>query len=239
MPLSQTQLLAFNAITCFVKDLNNEFGQRQHSLQLYCRLIEHMNLSQEAAIAKVTDGFVSFIGKNQLAIESRNVEGLTEDKVVYSDKVFILLKVLFMNADADTRGVMWKHLLTIYGLLYPNSQAKEILRNMNSEVKSAETALISDMVQKIVPHLNPEETNPMQAIMGLMSSGVFTELIGTMQKGMDDGSVNMNSLLGQVTSMFSQPDPTNRLISQPPRLPYSSTGSVGSAGSARDEEKRS
>lgn len=215
MPLSQTQLLAFNAITGFVKDLASEFGQRQHSLALYARLIEHMNLSQETAINKVVEGFISFIGKNQAAIETRDTEKLTSDKIAYSERVYVTLRPLFAQADADTRGVMWKHLLTIYGLLYPDSQAKDILRKMNSEVKSAETAMISDMVQKIVPHLNPDETNPMQAIMGLMSSGVFTDLIGTMQKGMDDGSVNMNSLLGQVTSMFAQPDPTARLITSP------------------------
>lgn len=213
MPLSQTQLLAFNAITGFVKDLASEFGQRQHSLALYARLIEHMNLSQESAINKVVEGFIGYIGKNQAAIESQDMEKLTAGKISYSERVYVTLKPLFNQADSETRAVMWKHLLTIYGLLYPNSQAKDILHKMNSEVKNAETAMISDMVQKIVPHLNPEETNPMQAIMGLMSSGVFTELIGTMQKGMDDGSVNIKSLLGQVTSMFDQADPTARLIS--------------------------
>jgi hypothetical protein len=213
MPLSQSQLLAFNAITGFSKDLASEFAQRQHSLALYARLIEHINLSQESAIIRVVEGFISYIGKNQTAIESRDVEKLTNEKIEYSERVFVLLKPLFKLADADTKEVMWKHILTIYGILYPDSQAKDILRKMNSEVKNAETAMISDMVQKIIPHLNPDETNPMQAIMGLMSSGVFTDLIGTMQKGMDNGSVNMNSLLGQVTTMFSQQDPTSRLIS--------------------------
>lgn len=212
MPLSQTQLLAFNAITGFTKDLASEFSQRQHSLALYARLIEHINLSQESAIIRVVDGFISYIGKNQVAIESRDVEKLSNEKIEYSARVFVLLKPLFLQADNDTKEVMWKHLLTIYGLLYPDSQAKDILRKMNSEVKNAETEMISNMVQKIVPHLNPDETNPMQAIMGLMSSGVFTELIGTMQKGMDDGSVNMNSLLGQVSTLFSQQDPTSKLI---------------------------
>jgi hypothetical protein len=219
MPLSQTQLLAFNAITCFIKDLSTEFGQFQHSLALYSRLIDHMNLSQESGIGKIVSGFIVYIGKNQVAIESRDFSALTTDKISYSEKVYLILRPLFEKADSDTRDVMWKHLLTIYGLLYPDSHAKDILRKMNSEVKSAETALISDMVQKIIPHLNPEETNPMQAIMGLMSSGVFTDLIGTMQRGMDDGSVNMNALLGQVTTMFSQPDPTARLISRIESVP--------------------
>jgi len=213
MPLSQTQLLVFNAITCFVKDLNVEFGQVQHSLALYARLIEHMNLSKEGAINKVIHSFTHFIGENQTAIEEREENKLQNDKIGYSEKAFICLKPLFRVAEADTKDVMWKHILTIYGILYPDSQAKEILRNMKSEVKSAENQLISDMVQKIVPHLDPEETNPMQAIMGLMTSGVFTELIGTMQKGMDNGNVNINSLMSQVSSMLGeQSDPTQKLL---------------------------
>lgn len=212
MPLSQTQLLVFNAVNSFVKDLNIEFGPQQHSLALYARLIEHMNLSKEKAITNVVQGFSTFIGNNQTAIETQNESELTSEKIVYSDKVFICIKPLFTTADSQSKDVIWKHLLTIYGILYPDSQAKEILRKMNSETKSPESVLISNMVQKIVPHLNPEETNPMQAIMGLMSSGVFTELIGTMQKGMDEGNMDMNSLLGQVTSMFSQNDPTGKLI---------------------------
>lgn len=204
MPLSQTQLLVFNAINSFVKDLNVEFGPQQHSLALYARLIEHMNLSKEKAINNVVQGFMTYIGNNQTAIETRNESLLTNEKIVYSEKVFVLIKPLFSTADDQSKEVIWKHLLTIYGILFPDSQAKEILRKMNSETKSPESVLISNMVQKIVPHLNPEETNPMQAMMGLMSSGVLTELLGTMQKGMDEGNLNMNSLIGQVQSMLTQ-----------------------------------
>ena len=211
MPLSPTHLLAFNAITGFLKDLSSEFGKRQHSLALYARLIEHMNLSQEVAINKVVNGFVAYIGKNQDALETQTEEKLTNDKIIYSEKIFVSLKPLFAQSDKETKSVIWRHLLTIYGLLYPDSRAKDILRKINSDVKSAESAVISSMIDKIAPHLDSDTTNPMQAIMGLMSSGVFTELIGTMQKGVDDGSINMNALLGQVTTMFSQPDPTARL----------------------------
>lgn len=232
MPLTQMQLLAFNAITGFVKDLSNEFKQKQHSLALYDRLIEHMGLSQEVAIRKVVDGFTTYISKNQTAIEQRDAEKLSSDKVVYSEKVFLVLRPLFDEADSETKEAMWKHLLTIYGILYPDSHAKDILRSMKSEVKNPETALISNMVEKIVPHLNPDETNPMQAIMSLMSSGVFTELVGTMQKEMDGGSINMNSLLGTVSTMFSQPDPTARLGTS------GSSGTSGKRIEPREEKER-
>jgi hypothetical protein len=213
-PLTQTQLMTFNAITGFVAELNWAFGKQQHSLALYSRLIEHMNLSNTNAIKKTVDSFNSYISKNQSAIEAREEGKLSSDKIMYSDRVYINLTPLFRIADAETKGAMWRHLLTIYGVLYPDSQAKDILRKINTTEKTSESALISDMVNKIVPHLNTEETNPMQAIMGLMSSGVFTELIGSMQKGMDEGNIDMNKLMGQVTTMFSQTDPTAKLPAQ-------------------------
>ena len=214
MPLSQSQLIAFNAISNFVSALGREFGTRQHSLALYARLIEHTTLSHEPAIVKHVEGFSKYIAANQSAIEESNESKLTSDKVEYSDRIFINLKPLFEAADVETKAVMWKHLLTIYGVLYPDSQAKEILRKMNTNVKSAEGDLIQTMVQKITPHLNPEETNPMQAIMGLMSSGVFTDLISTMQKGMDDGSIDVNNLLKNATGMFAGGSPTDKLIDE-------------------------
>lgn len=205
-PLSQTQVLAFNAISTFVKSLGENFGASQHSLALYARLIEHMNLSQVSAISKVVNQFIKYISQNQEAIESRNVSKLKLNSIQYSDKVFINMKDIFSRADSETQEIIWKHLLTIYGIVYPDSQAKDILKRMNNQTKTPESELINDMVQKIVPHLSQQdESNPMQAIMGLMSSGVFTDLVQTMQKGMDNGNIDMNNLMGQVTTMFANP----------------------------------
>lgn len=207
MPLSQPHLLAFHAITGFIKDLASVFAQSHHSLALYARFIEHMNLSQEVPIKKIVSTFTSYIAKNQTAIETCDKTKLTNDRIEYSPKVHFTLSVLFAQADNETCEVMWKHLLTIYGILFPDSQAKEILKTINSKVKTPEAMLIQDMVEKIVPHLNTEDANPMQSIMGLMTSGVFSELMTSMQNGMNDGKVDMKSLMGQMTSMFAQDEP--------------------------------
>ena len=212
MGLSKTQLLAFNAISEFMKDLASNFGSKQPSLALYARLIEHMTLSQEIAIGKVVKSFSDYVSENQTAIEEKEDKKLTTTPISYSERLYLTLPPLFGMAENDIKIVMWKHLITIYGIFYPDSQAKDILRKMNESKGSAETELISSMVQKIVPHLNPDDTNPLQAIMGLVSSGVFTELIGTMQKGMDNGNIDMNGLMGQVQGMMAKPDLSNNVI---------------------------
>jgi len=211
MPLSSIQLNSFSAVTNFVLALGKEFGTRQHSLALYSRLVEHTTLSHESAILRHLEAFNKYIIDNQAAIEATEEAKLNSDNIVYSDKLFIDLRAILAMADADTKKVIWSHLVTIYGVMYPDSQAKEILKKIKSQKTSSETQIVGDMIQKIVPHLSADETNPMQAVLGLMQSGVFSDLVNTMQKGMDDGSVNVQSLLGTVSSMFAQQDPTNKL----------------------------
>lgn len=212
MPLEQNQLIAFNAITNFVTSLGKEFAPKQKSLALYLRLIENTTLTHEVAILKHIAAFSQFIEANQQAIENNSEEKFSVHEIVYSDKVKIDMKAIFGMADAETKSIIWKHLLTICGVIFPNSQARDVLKKMSEQKHTAETNLISEMISKIQPHLDPTETNPMNAIMGLVSSGVFTDLISTMNKGMDSGEMNVQSLLGTVTSIFSQPNPTDKLI---------------------------
>ncbi len=215
MPLSGIELQSFNAITAFVKDLSKVFGEKYRPLALYARLIEHTTFSCEVAIIKNIQSFSVYILDNALAIESLAEEKLNDKNIVYSDKLFIELKNILATADQDTKKAIWNHLLTIYGLICPDSQAKEILKkiktNQASGTGTTDTRIIEGMIQKIAPHLSPDETNPMNAVMGLMQSGVFTDLVKGMQDGMDSGTVNVQSLFGTVSALFSQPDPTAKL----------------------------
>jgi hypothetical protein len=173
-------------------------------------LISHTLLSHEVAITRHVDAFTKYISSNQLAIEAKAEEKLTDDKISYSDRVFIRLLPLIKSTDADTKEIIWKHLLTIYGILYPDSQAKDIIRQMNAAPKSGETEALQNMVSQLVPHLSEVDgSNPMSAIMGLVSSGVFSNLINTMQKGVEDGTLDMSTLLGSATSLLSQPNLIN------------------------------
>ena len=211
MTLTSIQLNGFSAITNFVLALSKQFGNKQHSLALYARLIEHTTLSHEPAILKHLEAFSKYVSENQMAIENTEESKLNSTPITYSDKLYIDLSAIFKVAEPDIKKVIWQHLITILGILFPDSQAKEIMRKLKSQKKSSETELVGEMIQKIVPHLDAEETNPMQAVLGILQSGVFSDLVATMQKGMDDGTVNVQSLLGTMTTMFSQQDPAKKL----------------------------
>jgi hypothetical protein len=218
MPLTQTQLLAFQAIHTCMKDLAGAFGKQQKSLALYARLIEHMQISNEVSIVRVVSGFDDYIRVNQAAIEAKDEATLQDVNIAYSDKIFLNLAAIFKKADAETKSVIWAHLLTIYAILYPTSKAKEILRTSletpPQEATGAEASVIQEMIGKLQPHLSGGDgDNPMATIMGLVQSGVFAELMGTLDKGVNEKGLDPKSLLSILpTMMKSMGDPTDKLI---------------------------
>jgi len=200
--LTDTDFKCFRVIIDFVNDLGKEFGPVQKSLALYTRIISHTNFSHTAAIERHNEAFNKFIRSNQDAIETSDVSKLSDDHIVYSDNIFISMKPILNIADEATKKVIWQHLLTIYGVMYPDSNAKELLKKMKDS--NPESDLIQTIVNQITPHLDEANSdNPMSAIMGLVSSGAFTKVIETLQTNVDSGNVDMASLIGTATSFFN------------------------------------
>lgn len=191
-------LLTFKAISNFVFELAETFPE-DHSLKLYDRLLKKTTLTHEVAIKKHGDAFKLFCVTNRDGIIGKNQKLFTDGKVKYSDKVNIDLQNLFETADNATSSVMWKHLLTISALVDPAGKAKEILKN-NKESKEAN--FLSDILNKVESNVNPN-TNPMEAVSSIMSSGVFTELITGMNEGIQTGNLDLGKLMNTVQDMCS------------------------------------
>jgi hypothetical protein len=70
-------------------------------------------------------------------------------------------------------------------------------------VNDHETAFISKIIDRVEQTVGDENTDPTAAISSIMSSGVLTELIGGMQTGLQDGSLDISRLMGAVQGMVS------------------------------------
>lgn len=193
---------SFDCINKFVGDLTDVFGTKQHSLLLYNRLLGKTNVKHMDAIKKHVQSFTDFVTKNRQAIMSKDREKFSDPIIFYSKKVNIKMDEIFKMADSETTNVIWQHLLVITNSVDPSEEAMEILKK-SLEEKSNEGAFLSNLVQKIEKNVDPNSSDPMAAIMGLMSSGVFTDLISNMNSGMQDGSLNIGKLFGTVQGMMS------------------------------------
>ena len=191
-------LITFNAISNFTKELNDNFGSKQRSLKLYCRLINKTTISHEKPIEKHIKSFRDFCIANRDAITSKDITKLVQDRVQYSNRVYIEFKSIFNSADNETKDVIWKHLLTISALVDPAGKAKEVLKQKSG----FEADFLSNIINKVEENVDPN-ANPMEAVSSIMNSGVFTELIGGMNNGLQDGSLDLGKLMGTVQGMVS------------------------------------
>ena len=193
-------LIAFKAITTFTNELNENFGSTSHSLKLYERLISKTGLSHDKAIKKHLDVFRTFCIDNRDGILSNDIKKFITLKVEYSPKVYIDFIAIFNIADKETSEIIWKHLLTISALLDPSGNAKEILKK-NKE-NTTESDFLTDIINKVENHVKPD-SNPMEAVSTILSSGVFNDLISGMNSGLNEGTLDLGKLMGTVQTMCS------------------------------------
>lgn len=226
--LSDTNLITFKAIINFVNDLNSLFGEFQHSLKLYHHLITKTTFAHDKPILKHIEAFTAYCVSNQQAIMNKDKNRLNQDNIQYSERVYINIHKLFFpttakfkHMDAETEEAIWKHLIYLSARTNPNENALRLLKsvieskseskresksggiNINIAGEGKEKEFLTNIMNKVENCIDPNATNPLQAISTLMSSGLITELVSDMGEGIENGSLNLNSLMGTVQNMVS------------------------------------
>ncbi len=199
-----TSLVTFKAISNFATSLEEVFGKDQRSLKLYVHLINKTTLSHEKAINKHIEAFRLFSISNRDALEEKNISKLVEPKISYSDRVYIDIAHILNTSDTETSEVIWKHLLTISALVDPTGKARQILKEASETGKApiSEANFLNDIIGKVEAHVDPQ-ANPMEAVASIMKSGIFTELVGGMGNGLQNGSLDLGKLMGTVQTMVT------------------------------------
>ena len=202
MTSTDISFIAFKAISSFIKELDSTFGNDQHSLKLYQHLISKTTFSHTVAIAKHISIFRDFCVLNRDAITAMNDKLINQEsyKITYSEKVSIDMKSIFLIADNDVKKVLWKHILTISAIVDPNGKAKQILLSKKSLSKEGE--FISGILDKIESSVDPKG-NPLDAIQGIMSSGVLSDLVNGMGSGLKDGTLDIGKLINSVQGLVT------------------------------------
>lgn len=199
--MTDYNLLTFKAISSFTNDLSDNFGGENHELKLYQRLLNKTTLSHEVAITKHIDAFKQFCVANRDALLSKRADKLVSHKIEYSSRVFIDIHKIFKSSDKETAEIIWKHLLTISAFVDPAGKAKEILKKTSAP--SNETNFLENIINKVEANVDPHSKNPLEAVNNLMSSGVFNEVLSGMNNDLQNGSLDLNKLMGTVEKMCS------------------------------------
>jgi len=205
--INDSTVYIFKTICEFVKDLDDVFGKSYTNLHLYAALLEKTGIVHEEPVKKHITSFHDYVQLNDEAILKKDKSLLKDAYIQYSDRVFIPLKQIIMIADDDEERTIWQHLITLLALLDPSSQAKEILKEEQERKKKQgesghEEKFLTDIIDKVGRHVDPTSTNPGDMMKGIMQSGVFNELVESMNNGISDGDLDLGKLMSSLQNMM-------------------------------------
>jgi hypothetical protein len=212
----ETFMKSFKSICNFVKALNEVFGERSPSLQLYSHLLEKTGLIHEDPIKKHIALFKAFCKENETFILNKDYisfQSMPSGRatIQYSEKVFIDMKSLLRLADADQLETIHVHLLTILAVVDSNSKAKAVLRGMkgnkgNADAKSSSSSptldpeFLTNLFKKISENVNLNSENPMEMVTSLLSSGVLNDVMAMFGDG---SSLDLPKILSTIQTLMS------------------------------------
>lgn len=209
--------MLFSAIKSFVNDLGDAFAKDSHSLALYERLLNKTTEQHKDAMEKHMNAFRKFCTDNEQAILTKTGP-FTPEPITYSQRVFIDMTEIFKMSTLELQQAIWSHLLTILALVNPSSGALSILKQENANIKEQslsskqplatvggdgdEDNFLQNIISKVEQHVNPDTSNPQEAIASIMSSGLITDLVGSLNSGISSGKLDLGKMMGSVQKMI-------------------------------------
>ena len=189
----------YKCIKTYVNNLDECYGEDLVNIRLYNNLLKKTTSSHTEAIDKHIKLFSDFCDVNEKIILSNEYNNLVNSKIKFTENVYLdMNEILEMCDDNSEKKNMWKHLQLMCSVNNPSINAKEIL----FQKETSETNFLKNMMDKVESSVeNMDSSNPMEAITGMMSSGVFSELVGSMTSGLQSGDLNIGNLLGTVNEM--------------------------------------
>lgn len=200
--LNSTEISTFGTIFNFISELNNVYGEEQHSLLLFNHFIKKVNLSHVTTVRNIIQVFKDFCLTNKQCIQDKN-EQLENPVIKLSDKVYIDMKDIFDRSDKDTNPVIWNHILAISLQVDPSGRIKDILRKNLNQHGTKESNFLTKIIDQVEDHIDPNDENPMNAVNSILKSGIFGDLMSSMSQGLSDGSLDIGKLLGAVQDVTS------------------------------------
>lgn len=200
-------LKVFTKALAFVSELTRVNNDPQ--INIYYKVMKKTPIGNEIAIKKHVNTFSNYIIKNENAILNKSIKDLTTDKIVLNDKVYLEIAKYFTSTNTD---VMFQHLLLLLHLCKPSDNSKQKLIELSSNSSNSssssngeagENKFLSKYIKKMEEEYGDKEfTDPVNAAMSMMQSGMITNLIQDISEGVKSGELNPESLLSSVQSSF-------------------------------------
>lgn len=202
---------SFRVISTFVNDLGEVFADEVHSLALYERLLNKTTPAHTEAIEKHVNTFKTFLTENEESILNKKTPftGI----ISYSPKVFIdMNEIMKLKMDDETRDTIWSHLLTLSAIVANSTKSRETLKEkaaskavvpapMKFDGEGDEEDFLNKIIAKVETQVNPNVSDPQEAIGSLMNSNLIPELVTSLNSGISSGKLDLTKMLSSVQKM--------------------------------------
>jgi len=207
----------------FISEMNNCLSSKDRPIALYNRLLASTTDADTAIIDKHINAFKYFFTNNPEYIETGNLSE-KESIVRYSERIWF--NVSTVNRKTKQEKVVREYLTALFSLVYPGTEeSKNALRELKHqrELESEQLAMSEEISKEAADHLNipdtaegkfmkntldslssefadinMEDANPVEMLPKLMQSGFMQKFMGDFQKGMDEGNMDIGSLMKTV-----------------------------------------
>lgn len=178
----------FNKFVDFVSDLHDVFGTNMKSLKMYHVLINALREKYVENPEKYKDQvdthvqkLTEFITANKDAILDQDSNLIVQKNISFSERIYIDFELVFRHS--EEKSAIWKHLLFLYSLCDPDSNAKSVL-NKFLEEDTPENNIIKNIASKLegsnITQQFSNTSNPMEMMSMLNSSGLMSSIMGSM-----------------------------------------------------------
>ena len=204
----------FSKFLTFLNELNEIFGTKHNSVFLYYKLCKKTSISNDTGLSKHIDYLKRFLLPNSDYIVKQQWQQLSPNEIRFdvSEKVYIPLQTLFKETDKETRQAMFKHLQLLL-LMTVSEDQRIIIREAlkmpaEAPVQNREEEFLNKFVEKVEEKFKngsaSAQSNPMEAAMDLLKSGLLSDMTNTMKRDIENGNLDMNKLVGNIQSMIGQ-----------------------------------
>ena len=227
-------LETYHAIKNFVEDLWEVFGDPKEiePLTLYKRLLSRIDSDSPPrleSVRNVISGFQTFLEQyDQLIIDDQLGDIPEGTTICYGTKKNINIEIqkYIQHSDEETRNAIRYHLLAISAILNPNDEKRELIQTQFSlpgvDGSTREGQFINGIMAKAKDTMEGTDMDsPAQAVMGLMSSGIITDMITGLQTGVASGEMDIAALMGAMQTALG--GLTQQAQTQAPPPPQTAT----------------
>ena len=207
----------FHKFCDFVNDLHEVFGTQMKSLKMYHVLIKALREKHNDQPEKYIDQIEThvkkineFISVNKEAILQQDSNLLVQKNLSFSERIYIDFELVLRHS--EEKSAIWKHLLYLYSLCDPESNAKSVL-NKFLEEDTPENNIIKSIASKLeetnITQQFSNTSNPMEMMSMLNSSGLMSSIMGSMNPeslNQVDPKKLINTMRSRLDTIASQID---------------------------------